>query len=147
MGLWELEAETTQQVLNMLESQMQTKTEELHEKTIWFIFMCGLATRGRVYTDICSEEQLQTVCSAGSACGNCCFSEQVSDQRGSIPLTLFESKAECDGPVQLRLTLPFSWGFIHNTNCGNNDEESIGDYALSHTVWRMEWSNAERRLG
>lgn len=81
--------------------------------------------------------RLQTVCSAGCTSGNCCFSEQVSDQRGSIPLTLFRSKAGCDGPVQLRLSLPFWWGFIYNPNCGNDDEESIGDYeALSHMVRR-----------
>lgn len=71
----------------------------------------------------------RTCAPANSACGNCCFSEQVSHQRGLIPLTLFKSKpgglhaAPCADEASL----------IHDANCGNDDEESISDYgALSH---------------
>lgn len=39
---------------------------------------------------------------------------------------------------------PFRWGLIYNPNCGNDDEESIGDYeALSHIVRR--WSAVMQR--
>lgn len=51
-----------------------------------------------------TEGEQQTVRSAGITCGNH-FSEQLPDQKGSIPLTLFESKAGCGGPVQLRFSL------------------------------------------
>lgn len=113
----------------------------LYENTCWYISRVWSRCSKRLYAHV-QTEKLQTVHPAASGCGNCCFLEQVSHQRGLILLTLFESKAGVAihaAPVQLRLSLLCRRGLVrrYDANCGNDDEQSISDYgALSHVVRR-----------